>query len=124
MFGHKKLAVWREGMNLTIKMYALTSGFPDHTKFGLANQIRRAAGSIPSNISEGVARGSTKEYVRFLRIASGSLSELDTHLELAYSLKYISDDDFITTQEEMKMLCAKLFGLIRSLQQKMDSMNK
>ena len=75
------------------KIYALTATFPKEELYGLSSQMRRSAVSIPSNIAEGAARGTTKELLHFLRIADGSLSELDTQIELARRLGYVSTTD-------------------------------
>ena len=86
MKGYRELQVWRLGMELAKEVYLLTRGFPKHETYGLSSQMQRAAVSIPANIAEGHAKDSTKDYLRHLSIARGSLAELDTHLILAESL--------------------------------------
>jgi four helix bundle protein len=75
---HKDLDVWKKSMNLVVLIYDITSKFPSDERFGLTSQMRRAAVSIPSNIAEGAARKGDKEFIQFLMIALGSLSELET----------------------------------------------
>jgi four helix bundle protein len=84
----RDLKVWQLGMQLAEEVYRLTQQFPKHEIYGLTSQIQRAAVSIPANIAEGHANGSTKEFARFLGIAQGSLAELETHLMLAERMKY------------------------------------
>jgi four helix bundle protein len=112
---HKKLDVWKKSIELVQKIYELTNSFPKSEDYGLTNQMRRAAVSIPANISEGAARQTKKEFVQFLHMAQGSLSELDTHLEIAISLGYSKENDFpdlsLLTNDIDKMLT----GLIKSL---------
>ena len=86
---HKKLDAWKYSMDLVERIYMITSKFPNSENYGLTSQIRRSAVSIPSNIAEGAARDSNKEYNRFLAISLGSLSELETQLLIAIRLKYI-----------------------------------
>ncbi len=86
-----KLIVWRKAHELVLKIYEVTKEFPKDELFALTSQIRRAAVSIPSNIVEGKARGSNKEYNRFLLIARGSLEEVKYQMLLAKDLKYIDD---------------------------------
>ena len=86
---HKKLDAWKYSMDLVERVYMITSKFPNSENYGLTSQIRRSAVSIPSNIAEGAARDSNKEYNRFLAISLGSLSELETQLLIAIRLKYI-----------------------------------
>ncbi len=87
MKSHKELNVWKDAMQLASNIYQLTSNYPKDEIFGINSQMRRAAVSIPSNIAEGSARGSRKEYIRFLYIAAGSVSELETQLELSIRTK-------------------------------------
>ena len=111
---HKKLDVWKLSMELSRKIYHLTTGFPGEEKFGLVSQMRRAAVSIPSNLAEGAARSSNNEFRNFLSIARSSLSELDTQLDLSQQLGFIaassrSDIDLLLTRID-KML----YGLHKS----------
>lgn len=84
----RSLKVWQLGMQLAEETYHLSQHFPKHETYGLGSQIQRAAVSIPANIAEGHAMGSTKDFLRFLAIAQGSLAELETHLMLAERIKY------------------------------------
>jgi len=84
----RDLKVWQLGMQLAEEVYRLSQEFPKHEMYGLGSQIQRAAVSIPANIAEGHAIGSTKDFARFLGIAQGSLAELETHLMLADRMKY------------------------------------
>jgi four helix bundle protein len=87
---HKDLKVWQESMDLVIQIYKLVENFPKHEVYGLSSQIRRASISIPSNIAEGAGRKGGKEFTRFLYIALGSLSEVETQLEISQRLNYNS----------------------------------
>lgn len=80
---HKKLEVWQGAVHLATELYKRTESFPDSEKFGLVSQLRRAGVSVPSNIAEGAARNSDRDFLRFLNMANGSLSEIDTQLEIA-----------------------------------------
>lgn len=100
-------------MSLVEAIYRSTDQLPTTERFGLCSQLRRAAVSVPSNIAEGAARGSTTEFLRFLAIARGSLSELDTQIQIARRLDYLPDD--FELDEVMDRALAKLGGLIRSL---------
>ena len=86
----RSLKVWQLGMEIVEEVYRLSRQFPKYETYGLCSQIQCAAVSIPSNIAEGHARGSSKEFSRFLGIAQGSLAELETQLLLAERLKYSS----------------------------------
>jgi four helix bundle protein len=85
---YKDLIVWQRSIELVKAVYSLTSKFPTEERFGLVNQMRRAAVSVPSNIAEGQARKSTAEFIRFLSMAGGSLAELETQLIIARELKF------------------------------------
>ncbi len=89
---YKDLIVWQRSMELVTQVYQLTKQFPTEERFGLSNQLRRAAVSIPSNIAEGQARQSTAEFKNFLSIARGSLAEVETQLLIAQNLKYLNID--------------------------------
>ena len=102
---HKDLDVWKKSMDLVELVYELTSKFPNDERFGLTSQMRRAAISIPSNIAEGAARKGNKEFIQFLMISLGSLSELETHYLLAIRLKMASQNEIIETKMvELKRL--------------------
>jgi len=90
--GYKDLLVWQKGIQLAKEINRITQSFPNQEKFGLVSQMRRAAVSIPSNIAEGQARHTTKEFVQFVSRAEGSVAELNTQLILALELGYCSDE--------------------------------
>ena len=96
-FLFRKLIVWQKAMEMTRLVYAVAKRFPAEERFALADQLRRAAASVPSNIAEGNGRASNKDYAHFLSIARGSLYETMTQLDLAKSLGYISGFDEIET---------------------------
>jgi four helix bundle protein len=89
---HRDLLAWKEAMGLVETVYKQTAAFPRNEVFGLAVQMRRSAVSVPSNIAEGAARNSSREYYQYLGIATGSVAELETQLELAARLGYLSQD--------------------------------
>jgi len=113
---YRELLVWQESMDLVELIYAQTKLFPKEEMYGLTSQLRRAAVSIPSNISEGFMRKNTKEFIQFLHISLGSLGEVDTQMEIAYRLKYISSADEINTS--IVRVRKLLYGLLKSLKQK------
>jgi four helix bundle protein len=84
----RDLDVWRQGLELAELIYKCPAGFPRSEVFGLGSQMRRAAVSIPSNIAEGRARNTSREFLHFLSISRGSLAELETQIELAIRLDY------------------------------------
>jgi four helix bundle protein len=100
-------------MTLVEDVYRVTAVFPDAERFGLVSQLRRAVVSVPSNIAEGAARGSTADFVRFLYIARGSLSEVDTQIQIALRLGFIQGTQAI--MERIDQLFAQLGGLIKHL---------
>lgn len=89
MLTHKELDIWRLGIELVEEVYKMTVEFPKEEIYGLTSQMRRAAVSIPSNISEGAARSGKKEFIRFLYVALGSLAELETQTIIAEKLGYL-----------------------------------
>jgi len=113
---HRELLVWQEAIELSILIYRLTESFPRSETYGLASQLRRAATSVPANIAEGSARTGTNELLHFLSFASGSLSELDTHLEIAARLGYLPDRKEV--DERSERVFRLLSGLIASLRKK------
>lgn len=116
---HKDLQVWQDAVELVINIYKITENFPKGELYGLTNQIRRAAVSIPSNIAEGCGRNSAKELNCFLYYALGSLSELETQIIIALKLNYIKEEDEKTLlDKEMKNLFRLLTALIKSIKPK------
>jgi len=85
---HKKLEVWKKGISLVTLIYKETKSFPRDEEYGLKSQLRRAAVSIPSNIAEGLTRKTKKDKLHFLNIAQGSLSEIDTQVEICLNMNY------------------------------------
>ena len=110
MLIHKDLDIWKLGIELVERVYEITNRFPKNEIYGLISQMRRAAVSIPSNISEGAARSSTKEFVQFLYVALGSLSELETQAIIAEKLGYISNNECLGNIE---LLRKKLLNFIK-----------
>jgi four helix bundle protein len=114
MKSYRELEVWKKSVDFSVEIYLQTSRFPKFELYGLTSQLRRAAVSIPSNIAEGASRNSTKEFIQFLYFANGSLSEVETQLEIALRLKYFNN---ITERiENIKHIRKMLINLIRSLQ--------
>ncbi len=105
---HKELLVWQKGISLVKKIYLLCEEMPKNEVFGLQNQLKRAAVSIPSNIAEGFGRSSNKSFAQFLKVARGSLLEIETQIIIAKELEFISEEDFdninLIIEEEHKML--------------------
>ena len=112
---HKKLDVWKKSIELVQKIYELTKTLPKIEEYGLTNQMRRAAISVPANISEGAARQTKKEFIQFLHMAQGSLSELDTHLEITLRLGYMKEISLQELSTLMNDIDKMLTGLIKSL---------
>jgi four helix bundle protein len=115
---HRDLIAWQKTVALSLEVYRLTAEFPASEKFGLVSQLRRASVSVPSNIAEGYGRGSTVDYVRFLRTARGSLYEIDTQLLIASRLGYLSNESFTQIEEQLAECGRILIGLIRSLEER------
>ena len=109
---HKDLDVWKISIEFVKDIYVLTSSFPSEEKFGITSQLRRASVSIPTNIAEGAARGSTKDFIRFLYIALGSLSEVETLLIITVKLNYGTIN---VMDEKIIEIRRKLINLIKSL---------
>jgi four helix bundle protein len=111
---HKNLDVWKISMELVQQIYKVTAAFPKHEIYGMTSQIRRAAVSVPSNISEGAARQTKKELANFLHIAQGSLSELDTQLDISLNLGYLALEDRNRIDELLVRVDKMLTAFIRS----------
>ena len=111
----EKLEIWKESINLATKIYEITKDFPKNEAYGLASQIQRAAVSVPSNIAEGSSRQYKKEFINFLYISKGSLSELLTQLKISEKIKYINKEQYEQLKTTIYTLIRKINGLIKSL---------
>ncbi len=111
----KKLKVWRKSHELTLAVYRVTSRFPKNELYGLTSQLRRSSASIPANIAEGCGRDGKAELGRFLRISTGSASELEYHLLLAHELGLFQDGDYKTLESEVVEIRKMLTSLIRKI---------
>ena len=123
----RKLKIWRKSHDLTLEVYGVTATFPKEELFGLTSQIRRAASSVPANIAEACGRGGNVEFVRFIRVAMGSASELEYHLLLAYDLKLLQGYEYERLAEKIvevkRMLTAFAQRLRATNSQKLTTEN-
>jgi len=108
----KDLAAWKKALDFAESIYTLTARFPKEEQFGLISQLRRSAVSVPSNIAEGAARSTRKEFIQFLHVALGSLAEAETQLILARRLDYQVEDTIFNNIQNIRRM---LIGLIRFL---------
>lgn len=111
----RELRVWQQAIDLALSVYRATEMFPKHELYGLAQQMRRAAASVPSNIAEGKGHRSDKDFQRFLFHARGSLMELETQIFLASKLKYLSEEQARVMQTLATHVGQGLAGLINAL---------
>jgi four helix bundle protein len=118
---HKDLRVWQQGIEMVTSIFMMTKAFPKDEVFGLVSQMRRAAVSVPSNIVEGYARGTDREKLHFLRISSGSMSEIETQLMLSLNLGYISQEVYDELSERVTSVWKQLNALISSLKKRLNS---
>ena len=116
----RDLKVWQSGMDLAERVYAFTRGFPKEERYGLSSQMQRAAVSVPANIAEGHAQGSTRAYLRHLGISMGSLAELETQLLLAHRLRYLKDEQLQGVSGLLNEVGRMLRGLQKSIKRRLD----
>ena len=112
---HQNLEAWKKSFFFVKSVYLITEKFPADERFGLTSQMRRSAVSIPSNIAEGAGRKSKKEFIQFLSISLGSLSELDTQILLSKELGFMGESDCILLISELDIIGKLIFGLMKSL---------
>ncbi len=110
----KDLDAWKQGHEIVLHVYRCTKSFPREEQFGLVNQMRRAAISVTSNIAEGFGRQTGKDKAQFYAIAKGSLLEIQSQLQAAYDLKYISKETFDILDGAIEQAVRVTYGLIRS----------
>ena len=113
--GFEGLDVWKEGCNIAVEIYGVTNNGPFSKDFGLRDQIRRCAVSIPSNIAEGKERESVRELIRYLYIAKGSAAELKTQLLISSKVGYLDKQSFINLSEKIERISGMLGSFIRTL---------
>lgn len=113
---YRDLRVWQQAMALAVQVYGVTNAFPRHELFGLVSQLRRASSSVPANIAEGYGRENTGSYIQFLRIAQGSLKELETHAILAHRVGFLPEQALETLLAASESIGKMLRALIRSLE--------
>jgi four helix bundle protein len=116
---YRQLEVWQEAMNLVTLVYQHTAKFPKEETYGLTNQLRRAAVSVPSNVAEGQGRRSTKEFLNHLSIARGSALEVQTQLEIARRLGCLNDQQVKELDQQLGTVIRLVNGLIRALDRKL-----
>jgi four helix bundle protein len=115
MFNFEKLEVWQEAINFADTVYTLTWTFPDEERFGLTNQMRRAAVSISSNLAEGSSRSSRPDFARFVEIATGSMFEVVSQATISKRQGFLSETDFNQLYSACEKQSKMLSGLRRSL---------
>jgi four helix bundle protein len=117
---YRELLVWQKSMSLVLAIYNETKSFPKEEIFGLTSQIRRSAVSIPSNIAEGYGRNQSGDYIRFLQIASGSLYEFQTQLEISFRIGLIIKEKY----DEINLLSIEIEKMLSSLISKLKNSKK
>jgi len=117
----RDLAVWQRAIHLTLAIYKFTANFPESEKFGLTNQLRRAAVSVASNIAEGYGRSAKGEYVQFLGHARGSISEVETQLVIARTLDYGHKQSLQSADDLCSEAGRRLRAMMKSLQSRSSS---
>ena len=117
----RELRVWQEAKELAVQIYKITAVSDFSKDYGLRDQARRAAVSIPSNVAEGYERNSNKDFIRHLLIAKGSLSELRTQLEIALEIGYLKEKVFENIEDQCKKVGSMLTKLMRARKNRVDS---
>lgn len=113
---YRDLVAWQKAVKASLSIYRATLEFPADERFGLSQQLRRAAVSVPSNIAEGWGRGASRDNERFLRMARGSLCEVETQMVIAAELGYLDRHRFVELEEELEACGRVLGGLLRSVE--------
>jgi four helix bundle protein len=112
---HKDLDIWRKGIELVERIYKISSIFPKEEIYGITSQMRRAAVSYPTNIAEGAARFSRKEFIQFVYISLGTLSELETLVIISLRLGYLSDKDALNEIELLRRMTLNFIKYLKSI---------
>jgi four helix bundle protein len=117
---YRDLVVWQKAMDLVESVYRATQGWPSSEQYGLTNQVRRAAVSIPANVAEGQGRSGAREFLHHLSVANGSLREVETHLLIAGRLSYLDHPTRDTLLQQTAEVGRLLLGLMRRLRSPME----
>ncbi len=123
MKSFRDLQIWQRGLDLSILIYSHTVDFPKEEQFGLTSQLRRASTSVPLNIAEGWGRGSNKSFANFLKIARGSLFEVETILEICFRLSYINNETINTLRNEIEQIGKMINSFIKKLDNNNEVIN-
>jgi four helix bundle protein len=115
---HKDLDVWKKAIELSAEVYRQTGMFPKEETFGISSQMRRAAVSIASNIAEGAARRTDRDFIHFLHMALGSASELDTQIEIVMQVGFANRAAMESLQNKVGGISRMIYGLVRSVEKK------
>ena len=124
MRDYRKIEAWHLADDLTVAIYQKTQGFPKEELYGVTSQIRRAAYSVPSNIAEGSARESLRDYLHFLYIARASLTETQYFVHLSKRLGYLSEEDHDVLMDQVKDAFRRLHGLIKAVEKEAGKLQK
>ena len=116
---HEDLVVWNKAIEFVVQLYKLTENFPENEKYGLTNQMRRAAVSIPSNIAEGAARSSDKEFVRFLYMSRASAVAIETQLLIAENLRFVKEDISVF-KNDLNRISRMITSLINKINERIN----
>jgi four helix bundle protein len=117
---YEDLEVWQKAMDLVVLCYRLTKAFPKNEIYGLSSQLQRAAVSVPANIAEGRQRQHSREFLQFLSVASGSLAEVETHVQIACRLSYIDHHELTGVLDKAAEVSRMLTGLRKSIEKKIS----
>ena len=115
MHNFRELKIWQRSMDFVVKIYEVSAEFPKEERYGLISQIRACVVSVPSNISEGAGRGTNKQFKRFLEYSMGSINEVQTQIELAGRVKYISKEICETLLDEALQIYKMILGFYNGL---------
>ena len=123
MRNFRNYKIWTESISFTTQIYKIVSDFPSFERYGLSDQLRRASVSIPSNIAEGAARDSEREFIHFLNISLGSAFEVETQLQIAYNLEYISHETFDMLLSQLHLIEKQINELISVIKRQQPTAN-
>ena len=121
MRDYRRIDAWTKSDELTLSIYKETKSFPAQERFGITSQLRRAAYSVPANIAEGSARETKRDYLRFLHMARGSLTEAQYFIDLSHRLGYLDNSQNALLADKVKVAFSTLHGLIRAVEREVGT---